>query len=93
MARWTGSGIQDLTKEQGNVRNMPMRAPTKSSSRINDLAQFYRTLHQFEAAVGGKQRLSDCDGRMQWSARGAYFFFEAGEPRIAGRAGGDRTGI
>ena len=67
--------------EQGEVRNMPMRRPTRSNSRVDELTRFYRTLDHLEAAVGGKRRLSDCDGRMQWPARGVYFFFEAGERR------------
>ena len=53
----------------------------EAGSRATDLARFYRALGRLEAAVGGKRRLSDCDGRMQWPVRGVYFFFETGECR------------
>ena len=58
-----------------------------ASSRAADLARFYRALGRLEAVVGGKRRLSDCDGRMQWPVRGVYFFFEAGECRSHSRRG------
>src|SRR3569832_104365 len=31
--------------------------------------------------MGGARLLTDCDGRMNWPARGVYFFTEAGEER------------
>jgi len=31
--------------------------------------------------MGGARLLADCDGRMNWPARGVYFFTEAGEER------------
>ncbi len=54
---------------------------TVDSLRAADLPRFYRALGRLEAAVGGKRRLSDCNGRMQWPVRGVYFFFETGECR------------
>ena len=60
---------------------MPTMGPIEAGSRVDDLARFYRALGRLEAAVGGKRRLSDCNGRMQWPFRGVYFFFEAGECR------------
>ncbi len=53
-----------------------------SHDRISDLIRFYQTLSQIEAHVGGKRRLSKCNGRMDWPERGIYFFFEEGETRI-----------
>ena len=53
----------------------------EASSRVADLARFYRALGRLEDSVGGKRRLSDCDGRMAWPVRGVYFFFETGERR------------
>ena len=60
---------------------MPMTRPTTVDTRTHDLARFYRALGRLETAVGGKRKLSDCDGRMQWPSRGVYFFFETGESR------------
>jgi hypothetical protein len=49
--------------------------------RHADLLRFYEILAALETAVGGKRRLSECDGRMGWPRRGVYFFFEPGESR------------
>ena len=49
--------------------------------RTNHLARFYSALERLESGVGGKRRLSHCDGRMDWPKRGVYFFFENGELR------------
>jgi len=49
--------------------------------RTADLIRFYRILEDLEARIGGKQRLAVCDGRMNWPARGVYFFFEPEEYR------------
>ncbi|TAJ93928.1 MAG: hypothetical protein EPO31_07040 [Gammaproteobacteria bacterium] len=50
-------------------------------SRLEDLVQFYDALSTLEKKTGGKRKLSDCNGRMQWPLRGVYFFFEEGEHR------------
>lgn len=50
-------------------------------SRLDDLKQFYRLLAQLEKSVGGMRVLSKCHGRMKWSGRGVYFFFEEGQTR------------
>lgn len=50
-------------------------------SRLRDLVEFYRFLDQVEAQCGGKRRLAECHGRMEWPRRGIYFFFEEGETR------------
>ncbi len=60
---------------------MPRMGPTGADSRVDDFARFYQALGRLEAAIGGKRRLSDCDGRMRWPVRGVYFFFEAAECR------------
>ncbi|RQG98293.1 hypothetical protein [Natrarchaeobius oligotrophus] len=44
-------------------------------SRRSDLDRLYDLLDQLEANVGGKQRLKDCTGYMDWPVRGVYFFF------------------
>lgn len=44
-------------------------------TRRQDLDRFYPLLADLEATVGGKRRLGDCDGRMNWPDRGVYFFF------------------
>jgi hypothetical protein len=48
---------------------------------LQDLQTFYALLDRLEEKIGGKRRLVDCHGRMDWPARGVYFFFEPGELR------------
>lgn len=50
-------------------------------TRSSDLKRFYEILGDLESIVGGKRRLIECDGRMNWPLRGVYFFFESGENR------------
>ncbi|ELZ45286.1 hypothetical protein C463_06682 [Halorubrum californiense DSM 19288] len=50
-------------------------------SRRPDLDRLYDLLDRLEANVGGKQRLKDCTGYMDWPDRGVYLFFAAGETR------------
>lgn len=50
-------------------------------ARLEDLKRFYGLLDQLEEKVGGKRKLVDCHGRMDWPERGVYFFFEPGEMR------------
>ena len=45
------------------------------------LNQLYELLALQEANCGGKRRLAQCDGYMNWPKRGVYFFFEDGELR------------
>lgn len=52
-----------------------------SGERLQHLVRFYRILDRLEAKLGGKRRLSDCHGRMNWPSRGVYFFFERTEAR------------
>lgn len=56
--------------------------------RVADTARFYELLGKIEERVGGRRRLADCDGRMDWPERGVYFFFEKGEERHGSGAGG-----
>ncbi|CDK38640.1 hypothetical protein [Halorubrum sp. AJ67] len=44
-------------------------------SRRSDLDDLYDLLDCLEANVGGKRRLRDCTGYMNWPERGVYFFF------------------
>ena len=50
-------------------------------NRRDNLDRFYRLLTQLDEKVGGKQRLNDCDGYMDWPNRGVYFFFASDERR------------
>jgi hypothetical protein len=50
-------------------------------SRRSDLDRLYDLLDRLEANVGGKQRLKDCTGYMDWPNRGVYFFFSQDETR------------
>ena len=52
-----------------------------SSSRIEDIKEFYDILACIEGRVRGCRTLAKCDGRMTWPDRGVYFFFEANEQR------------
>jgi hypothetical protein len=52
-------------------------------SRASDLDRFYDLLDRLEANVGGKRRLAECTGRMDWPERGVYFFFASGGTREA----------
>lgn len=49
--------------------------------RRDDLDSFYSILSDLERRIGGRRRLGECDGRMNWPERGVYFFFEPGEFR------------
>lgn len=50
-------------------------------TRRQDLDRFYSLLDDLEATVGGRRRLGNCDGRMNWPDRGVYFFFHPDETR------------
>ena len=52
-------------------------------SRAADLDRFYDLLGRLEAEVGGKRRLADCTGHMDWPERGVYLFFSSEETRDA----------
>ena len=45
------------------------------------LRDLYAILDEAERRQGGQLTLSQCDGSMNWSDRGVYFFFEPGEDR------------
>jgi len=48
------------------------------------LDRLYSLFDDLERRVGGKQRLQDCDGYMDWPERGVYFFFANDEYRADG---------
>lgn len=50
-------------------------------TRQNDIDRFYELLDDLEEQVGGKQRLGECTGYMDWPDRGVYFFFAPDEYR------------
>lgn len=50
-------------------------------SRLADLCRFYQTLRILERRVGGARTLATSHGRIDWPARGVYFFLERGETR------------
>jgi|SRR5579863_3321913 len=51
------------------------------SIRREHLVRFYSILNRLEQEIGGARKLADCSGRMDWPARGVYFFREDGEVR------------
>lgn len=50
-------------------------------TRRSDLDRLYDLLDSLEEKVGGKRRLKDCTGYMNWPDRGVYFFFAEDEVR------------
>jgi len=52
-----------------------------SDKRLQDLVTFYSLLGELGKKVGGARTLAGRRGRMQWPARGVYFFHETGENR------------
>lgn len=54
------------------------------NERRSALDDLYEALANLERRVGGKRRLSECNGQMDWPKRGVYFFFEEGEYREDG---------
>ena len=61
-------------------------AYTSVNSQKADLEQFYALLGTLEERTGGKRRLGECNGYMDWPTRGIYFFFQPGESRAGGVA-------
>jgi hypothetical protein len=51
------------------------------NDRLKHLSRFYSILDRLETSIGGARTLANCRGRMEWPARGIYFFREAGENR------------
>ena len=54
---------------------------------LEHLQWFYAALLDVEGRTGGRRRLGDCAGRMNWPERGVYFFFEPGEERSCSGSG------
>ena len=61
--------------------------PVAFERRLDDVARFYRALDRLKQRLGGARLLSRSTGRMDWPARGIYFFFESGEDRSDSGAG------
>lgn len=51
---------------------------------LADLERFYVILVRLREQQAGYRILSKCTGRMDWTARGIYIFFEPGEFRVNG---------
>jgi len=56
-------------------------AVISNSERATHLNRFYSILEQLERNIGGRRRLAECSGYMEWPNRGVYFFMEDGETR------------
>lgn len=50
-------------------------------ARREDIDRLYGLLEELEKAVGGKRKLEDCTGYMDWPDRGVYIFFAPDEYR------------
>ena len=68
------------------LRSEPDRVES-TGGRLDDVRRFYQNLDQLEARLGGRRVLGECDGRMEWPARGVCFFFEPGENRTSSGSG------
>lgn len=53
-------------------------------ARHEDIDRLYQLLEELVQSVGGKQRLNDCTGYMDWPDRGVYFFFASDDYRDSG---------
>ncbi len=53
-------------------------------TRREDIDRLYRLFEDLEQTVGGKQKLKDCTGYMDWPNRGVYIFFASDEYRESG---------
>lgn len=73
-----------------NRQSTPPATPGTDPCRVADTVRFYELLGRIEQRVGGRRRLADCAGSMDWPERGVYFFFEEGEER-SGSGTGDRV--
>ena len=95
-----GGGVEVQAQPEapriGERRARPRRQSTRPATpgtdprRLADTVRFYELLGRIEQRVGGRRRLADCDGSMDWPERGVYFFFEEGEER-SGSGTGDRV--
>ena len=56
-------------------------SPSRLEDRADSVRRFYALLDRLERNVGGRRTLADAHGRLDWPARGVYFFFEPGEGR------------
>jgi hypothetical protein len=52
-----------------------------SGDRLRDLQRLYSLLSLLQAQANGTRLLEHCTGKMDWPARGVYFFMEEGEIR------------
>lgn len=50
-----------------------------NTARLERLCRFYTRLGKLELQIGGARNLPDPSARMDWPARGVYFFREGGE--------------
>jgi hypothetical protein len=53
-------------------------------TRERDIERLYGLLEELEETVGGKQKLKECTGYMDWPDRGVYIFFAPDEYRESG---------
>ncbi|AKU08290.1 hypothetical protein [Haloferax gibbonsii] len=53
-------------------------------ARTDQVNRFYQLMAELEETVGGKQKLEDCTGYMDWPDRGVYIFFAPDEYRESG---------
>lgn len=60
--------------------------PGQALSRLSDIQRLYGILDRARARLGDRC-MADCHGRMNWPARGVYFFFEDGEQRTTSGSG------
>src|SRR5437899_2713466 len=59
----------------------------RTMERLEHLIRFYSILDKLERNIGGARKLADYSGRIDWPARGVYFFRKNGESRTDTGAG------
>lgn len=71
-----------LLEEAGVDYRIPTEGLSQGKTmRWYNIERFYNLMDRLEDQAGGKQKLEDCTGYMDWPDRGVYFFFSPTETR------------
>ncbi len=77
-----GVGFKSSREMTGELLYTSVRVLSLAKmQRKQDIDRLYTLLERLEEEVGGKQKLRDCTGYMDWPDRGVYIFFAADEYR------------
>ncbi|MFB6145483.1 MAG: DUF6884 domain-containing protein [Candidatus Nanohaloarchaea archaeon] len=71
-----------LLEEAGATYRIPTKGLSQGQTmRWYNIEYFYYLMERLEQKLGGKRKLENCDGFMDWPERGVYFFFSPDETR------------